>query len=138
MDPHTPGGAQPICITDQPLDLQLIDLRLACSPHDPDLHVLCVAVWVDLGHDRTGADPALMPLDRVWSPPTPLDESARLRWLEISTVARDLFDVRPHLAAEVDRLTDDIVALTVWPVAEAWAPGVRRAVVTNGMLRSDR
>jgi len=134
----TPADARPVQITDEPLDVQLVDLRLASSPHDPERQVLCVAVWIDLGHARTGADPALMPLDPVWSPPEPLDESARRRWAEIGAVARDLFDVRPRLAAEVEQLTADIAALTVWPVADAWAPGVRRAVAVNGLLRSDR
>lgn len=138
MSAHIPAGARPIHITDEPLDVQLVDLTLACSAQDPDLRIACVAVWIDLDHHQAGSDPALMPLDRVWSPPTPLDESALWRWAEIGAVAKGIHDVRPQLAAEVERLSDDLAALTIWPVAERRVPGVRRAQVVNGMLRSQR
>jgi hypothetical protein len=130
MSTHPPTGAQPITIGDaQPIATQLVDTWFAChDTYDPDFHIACVVVRIDLGHHQGGAKPRLMAVGKHWQPPEPLAFEATMRWAQTYAVAKDLYDVRPRLVAEVERLTENLAMLTFWAVAEQPAPGVRRAV----------
>jgi hypothetical protein len=138
MTDMTPDAARPISIEYGPLDIQLVDLRLASHEEIdyPEFNILKVAVWIACGHHRAGDKPTLMGVgeESCWDLPIPLDQDARTRLLQIRTVARDLYGVRVRLAAEIELIAERLALLTVWPVAEQYAPGARPVVVCRGYL----
>jgi hypothetical protein len=137
MTTNSPAEPQPITIGEaEPIAVQLVDLTPRYSKRlDPHHNILSVWLCIECGHAAGGPDPHLIPVGPCWDPPEPISEEDRWRWIQTEVVARDLFDVRPRLMAEVEQITSELAILTFWAVSKQPAPGCRRVVFVRGEWR---